>query len=168
MLYKVTADSIGRRYTCKQCRSALTVNEDGLVLADDAAPPSVRTERPTAGGAPSRKMTRPRRRAEVAERTPARSTADANAPFDVIDLFAFRRYLSPTVIPIVYWLGLAGIVYLSIGMAQQLVSATDAIIFVIRLVAAVLGLRIGCEVILAVFRIHDRLERMNRSGAEEE
>lgn len=97
--------------------------------------------------------------------------------FSFGDLFQFEKMVAPTVLKIVYWLGLVGIViYLLVAMAGALTmmdynAATGLGTMLLAIVGAafaVLFWRIMIEVYMVLFGIHERLgevrDRLNERG----
>ena len=76
---------------------------------------------------------------------------------------SFNEFVTPTIIPLVYWIGIAGIV---LGVLGSLFSGFMA--FVGALIGGVIGLvvwRVWCEVMLILFRIHSDLGQIARNTA---
>jgi hypothetical protein len=86
---------------------------------------------------------------------------------DFGDLFSFDKKLAPQLIKPIYWLGTALIVvsaiyiFLWFGFGNMLSHFFDGVGFMIYAVffavVGILGLRIGAEVTLAIFEIHEKL-----------
>ena len=81
------------------------------------------------------------------------------------DLFSFDKKIAPAIIKPIYWVGLvlivlAGILYFFMGFFSLFShfgwGAWAMIASIVWVVFGVLGLRVGAEVCLAVFEIHDR------------
>ena len=86
---------------------------------------------------------------------------------DFGDLFSFDKRLAPQLAKPVYWIGSVLIVlsaiyiFLWFGFGNMLSHFFDGVWYMIYavffLVVGILGLRIGAEVTLAVFEIHEKL-----------
>ena len=91
------------------------------------------------------------------------------------DIFVFDRMVAPTLIKILYWLGLAGVVLAGIGimfsgglmggghgMGQQATGLTFAsfLMGLVYIVFAGLFWRVLCELLIVVFEIHARLREI--------
>jgi hypothetical protein len=167
----VTPQHVGRRIACKKCGAALVVEADGIQLVEAARepdPPQTVSERvasPTSSGskpelAPSQ--------SEVTEIQPAlpRAPARGNA---FVDFLLFRRMLTPILIQVVFWIGV-GYFALTGGatlVGTLLLRGIDLWTIVLAVLAAlaqlILGpllLRVGCEAILVLFRIHETLREI--------
>jgi hypothetical protein len=82
------------------------------------------------------------------------------------DLFSFDKRIAPTIIKPIYWIGLVlivlgGIISFFAGFfglfSHFMAGLWTMITSIIGVVFGVLGLRIGAEICLAVFEIHDRV-----------
>ena len=75
------------------------------------------------------------------------------------DFFSFEKLITPTVIKIVYWIGLVVIILASLFSFFQMISV-DGLYALLTLVGMVLGLlfwRVFCEGIIVVFNMLARL-----------
>jgi len=82
------------------------------------------------------------------------------------DLMNFNKFVAPTLIKIVYWIGIVGIILAVLGALATVMSmmSYDAaralgmlIIALIGGAAAILMWRVMCEVWIVIFSINDRL-----------
>jgi hypothetical protein len=83
------------------------------------------------------------------------------------DLFSFDKKVAPAIIKPIYWIGLivialGGVIYFFAGFGKLFTvgfftGIWDMIVSVIFVVFGTLGLRIGAEICLAVFEIHDKM-----------
>lgn len=70
------------------------------------------------------------------------------------DVLFFDRMLTPSIITIVYWLLLAGVVLSALGVmfTQSLFGGLG------MLIGGVIGVRIWCELLIVIFKIHQNLQ----------
>ena len=78
------------------------------------------------------------------------------------DLLAFRKMITPTVIQVVFWIGvvicvLAGIIGIISGVAGTRGGGAQVLGGLLTLILGPLFVRIYCELLIIIFRIHDRL-----------
>lgn len=78
------------------------------------------------------------------------------------DMLGFEKLIAPTVIKILYYLGLAGIVLWTLYMiftafGEYAGGFTQVIMALVSFPFAVLGLRVVMELYTVMFGIHDRL-----------
>lgn len=78
------------------------------------------------------------------------------------DLTSFDKFLTPTLIKFVYWIGNAGIALMSLMMILSAFSymgrgAIQVIGAIIFLLVGLILWRVMCEGIILTFRIYDRL-----------
>ena len=79
------------------------------------------------------------------------------------ELLNFRKMITPTVIQVVFWLGIVAVV---VGGIWQMTAGGWAIL--IGLVSIVLGIllvRVYCEIIILLFRIYDSLRNIEGKGS---
>lgn len=82
------------------------------------------------------------------------------------EYLSFRRFITPTIIQVIFWVGIAGIVLWSLLMMLRGVdfgSGTLVLGGLLYLLFGSLFWRIWCELMLIIFRIHDELHLM-RTG----
>jgi hypothetical protein len=82
------------------------------------------------------------------------------------DLFSFDKKVAPAIIKPIYWIGLivillGGIIYFFSGFGKLFTvgfftGVWDMIVSVIFVVFGTLGLRIGAEICLAIFEMHEK------------
>ena len=77
------------------------------------------------------------------------------------DFLTFRKMITPTVIQIIFWIGvvycaIVGIVMITVGVSGR---GTGAAVLagVASLILGPLFVRVWCELIIILFRVHDRL-----------
>jgi len=77
------------------------------------------------------------------------------------DYLAFRRFITPVVIQVIFWIGVAVSVILGITMIAASAGAFRGAIGVVNglivLFVGPIAVRMICELIMAVFRIHEVL-----------
>jgi hypothetical protein len=190
--YAVNASVIGRTFACKNCGSALVVTAAGLDFNSPAPAAPAPAPMPAAapapaipGGAfdfdgpgggdsdrPGRKKKRARRDEEDEEEefVPRVAVRQRNTGGGLGAYLAFREFLAPVVIQVVFWL-LA--VLIVIGGFQRGLEMIDSrvttiqilggLVIVIGIPLMILSIRIYCEIILVVFGIYDRLGEINNA-----
>ena len=87
------------------------------------------------------------------------------------DLFSFDKKVAPSIIKPIYWIGMllivfANVVYFFAGFGKLFTGffftgVWDMMAAIITVIFGVLGLRIGVELCLAIFEIHEK----NSSGS---
>ncbi|GAB4508485.1 MAG: hypothetical protein Tsb0026_07180 [Sulfuricaulis sp.] len=76
------------------------------------------------------------------------------------DLLSFNKMITPVFIHVIYWIGIAAVLLNGIG------GVVGGAGVVRRVVVAVVGLivvRVGCEVLIVLFRINDNLAALRNS-----
>lgn len=79
------------------------------------------------------------------------------------EFLGFDELVTPSIISIIYWIGIVGIV---LSVLVSLFGGFTA--FVASLIGGAIGLvlwRVWCEVMLILFRIHDDLRQIARNTA---
>lgn len=78
----------------------------------------------------------------------------------VKDLFFFDRMLTPSIITVVYWLLLVSVVLSGLGImfTQSFVGGLGL------LVGGIVGVRIWCELLIVLFKIHQNLKTIADKG----
>jgi hypothetical protein len=87
------------------------------------------------------------------------------------DFLAFRKFITPVFIAIIFWVGVAGIVILGLLNFVQYVTVGTASFVMIGVAWLFLGIpilvviwRVFCEVAVVFFRILDRLDSIDRKA----
>ena len=89
------------------------------------------------------------------------------------DFLAFRKMITPTVIQIIFWIGviyciIVGIVMIAVGVAGDRGGGAPVLMGIASLILGPLFVRIYCELLIILFRIHDRLtEISNNTGSKQ-
>ena len=83
------------------------------------------------------------------------------------DLFSFDKKIAPAIIKPIYWIGivllvLGGIIYFFTGFGRLFTvgfftGLWEMVTSILMVIFGVLGLRIGSEICLALFEIHERM-----------
>lgn len=173
--YGVSPAHVGRRFKCKKCGAALAVAETGLVVeGGSAAVPAAAARRKPAAEPAAEAGGSFDYEAEAAEgrddyedagdrKSRSRARGAGKSP-GISALFSFDRMVTPSVLRILYFIGvilivLSGVAYLVLGLIS---GNTTAIL--LALVSALLGvplsilvLRIYFELIYVIFSINDHL-----------
>ena len=87
---------------------------------------------------------------------------------NIQDMTSFDKFLTPTLIKVVYWIGNAGIALMSLMMilsafsymGRGVMQVLGAIVF---FVVGLIFWRVMCEGIMLTFRIYDRLTEIRDS-----
>lgn len=80
-----------------------------------------------------------------------------------MDFFNFDRMITPTLIKVVFWIGLAASVLFGLGLLIGGGSSTVRIIGLVYLVLGPLMVRVYCEVLIVVFKMHETLHSIDDS-----
>ena len=89
------------------------------------------------------------------------------------DFLAFRKMITPTVIQVIFWIGvvycvIVGIVMIAAGVAGSRGGGAMVLTGLLTLILGPLFVRIYCELLIIMFRIHDRLtEISNNTGPKQ-
>ena len=75
------------------------------------------------------------------------------------DFFSFRTMITPIIIQVIFWLGVVGCVIMGLG---SLVGGR-ALYGLVLLVVGPIIVRIECELLILLFRIHDALQEIRAS-----
>jgi hypothetical protein len=75
------------------------------------------------------------------------------------ELFSFRKMITPTVIQIIFWILIA----VNVIAAIALIARGSALIGLIWLVVGPLIVRVYCEILIVVFRMHEALETISQN-----
>lgn len=78
------------------------------------------------------------------------------------DFLSFRKMITPTVIQIIFWIGvvycvIVGIVMIAAGVAGSRGGGAMVLSGVASLILGPLFVRVWCELVIILFRVHDRL-----------
>ena len=68
------------------------------------------------------------------------------------DYLTFRKMITTTIIQIIFWIGVAGMVVAGLASMGESVIGGLAIIFF-----GILGVRLNCELLIVIFRANDTL-----------
>lgn len=94
---------------------------------------------------------------------------------DLNDLLTFKKMITPTIIQIIFWIGvvicvIGGIVGIVVGAVRN--TATGVSYGLITLIIGPLAVRIYCELLILVFRINDTLteisNKMDRQQSDDQ
>jgi len=85
------------------------------------------------------------------------------------DYLTFDKFITPVIIQILFWLGLAGIVILSLifiaaGANSPFGGGGAVLIGLIYLLLGPIFWRVWCEWMLVMFRIHEELKLIRQQG----
>ncbi|GGB08610.1 hypothetical protein GCM10011491_40810 [Brucella endophytica] len=83
------------------------------------------------------------------------------------DFFVFEKFLTPVLVKIVFWVGVAGVVLVPIFAYQR--SFSDATLpnivgSLLMLVGTLIAWRVFCESLILLFKIYDRLTEIRDQG----
>jgi len=149
-VYGVSAQHVGRQFNCRKCNAALVVAEDGLQLAGAA------TQRVDASEAAAEEE-----HLSDTARVAPRPRRGRTAGGGLGDYLTFRKFIVPLIIQIIFWLFAALSIIAGLGMLYLAISQKLGLFAVLEglfvLVAGPLMVRIYCEILIVIFRIHDTL-----------
>jgi len=74
------------------------------------------------------------------------------------DVLAFRKLITPLIIQLVFWLGVIGVFVWSVAVIDS-----SPLVALLGLVLGVVSVRVCCELLIVVFRIHGTLEEIRRN-----
>ena len=78
------------------------------------------------------------------------------------DFLAFRKMITPAVIQVIFWIGVAvcvlgGLVAIIQGAGGRYGGGEQVLSGVLMIILGPIAVRIYCELLIIMFRIHDRL-----------
>ena len=83
------------------------------------------------------------------------------------DFLAFRKMITPTVIQVIFWLGVVGCVIMGLSVLSQgetlafvAPGVSPTLIAILILVLGPLVIRIYCELLMVLFRIYESLRNI--------
>jgi len=77
------------------------------------------------------------------------------------DFLAFRKMVTPVLIQVLFWLGTVSLIVGSVAVMNR----GNLLEGLIVLVGGVLWLRVGCEIVIILFKMHECLEDIRRDRA---
>jgi len=69
------------------------------------------------------------------------------------EFLAFRKMITPVIIQVVFWIGVACCVLGGLGVMMQ--GGMQTLVGLIGMLVGILAVRIYCELLILLFRIHD-------------
>ena len=81
-----------------------------------------------------------------------------------LDLFAFRNFITPILIQIIFIFGVIIIIFLGVGLFIQ---GKESILGIFVMLFGWIPLRIVCELAMLNFRIHDELVTLNKTMSKQ-
>jgi Domain of unknown function (DUF4282) len=81
------------------------------------------------------------------------------------DFFAFRRMITPTIIEIVFWIGLAITAFIGLALLIAGGRAADRLFGLFFLIFGPLAVRVYCEILIVIFKVHETLLAIERNTA---
>ena len=85
------------------------------------------------------------------------------------DFLAFRKMITPTVVQIVFWVGLVGIVIVALGIINGTstiglpIPVSPVAVAILWLIVAPLILRFYCELLIVLFRMYESMRAIERN-----
>jgi predicted Zn finger-like uncharacterized protein len=174
--YNITEAHVGRKFRCKNCQSALQVTDAGIEY--QTAPAA--TAGP-AGGAfnfgPARDDDEDRGRRPARARRddddedddrPIRSYRRGAGDTGLTEYLTFRKFLTPVVIQLLFWL-LSGLtVVAGVGLAVGVGRGVPAMPVqgILLVLLGPLLIRIYCELLILSFRLYDVFQDMSKAAQE--
>jgi ribosomal protein S27AE len=174
--YSITAQHVGRTFSCQRCGTPMVVHADGLhtaqspvaagAVGDQIQPQSAAQALPPAP--PPRGQVSPPDSSfgELVERPqPRRRVREGNA---FVDFLLFRRMIAPWVIMGLFWVGIMlailwGIIYIISGLvmlANKDIGPLGLVFMFLGVLVIIIGpfvVRLYAEFIIVVFRISETL-----------
>jgi predicted Zn finger-like uncharacterized protein len=170
--YSIKAEHVGRKVTCKNCQTALIVGEGGLEVRSEtgkfSSPSRPRVEEQPAAAPPEEAFA-----AAVAGGNGddgdynASSSRGRKKSGGMGDYLAFRKMIVPVIIQIIFWIFtilvlLGGLIYAGLSLISGkleiiLITVASACIIV---PLYILAIRMYCEIIIVIFRMHDTLNNI--------
>ena len=102
----------------------------------------------------------------VASPMPAAAAIPPSGPSPLGEFLAFRRMLTPVLIQVLFWIGIAGCVLTALGQLFMGFQTRSLIMGIfMALVTIVVGpivVRVYCELMILLFRIHDTLQEIKQ------
>ncbi|MBU9724246.1 MULTISPECIES: DUF4282 domain-containing protein [Bacillaceae] len=88
--------------------------------------------------------------------------------FDFQDFLSFNKMITPTIIKIIFYIGvgisvLMGLFQIIAGVASNFGGGLQVIMGLITLVVGPLFVRIYCELLILFFKMHESLNRINKN-----
>ncbi len=157
-VYGVGPQHVGRQFNCRKCSAALVVSEDGLQLAG-AATQRVGSNEPAE---------EPENLGDTARVAP-RVRRSRGLGGGLGEYLAFRKMIVPVIIQIIFYLfagisvviGLSYLIYLGIVQKGGLFVIFQGLVI---LLVGPLIIRIQCEILIVIFRIHDTLTEIKNAA----
>ena len=76
------------------------------------------------------------------------------------DLLSFKKMITPGFIHVIYWIGILAVLLNAIG---GVIGGAGIVSRVVMAVAGLIIVRVGCEVLLVLFRINENLAALRNS-----
>jgi hypothetical protein len=76
------------------------------------------------------------------------------------DLLSFNRMITPVFIHVIYWIGIAAVLLAGFGV---IAGGGGILKGLLAMVVGVIVVRVGCEVLIVLFRINDNLAAIRNS-----
>jgi len=82
------------------------------------------------------------------------------------DYLKFKKMITPVFIQVLFWLGVAGVVIA--GFATMFQGSYWVLAGLFQLVLGVISVRVGCEILIVLFRMYECLEAIREVQAPSE
>ncbi len=141
----------------------------------ESAPPEPPGQQPAAEPQPMPAPPEPRRQPAIQPgdfKSTGPQPRRRDEPAGFADVFLFRRFFAEMLVPVLFWIGLAGCIAGGIygaSIAAKLEGDAAIIAWIDAAILVFLGplvLRVGCEAILVLFRIHQSLQHRRMDDRE--
>ncbi len=76
------------------------------------------------------------------------------------DLLSFNRMITPVFIHVIYWIGIVAVLLAGFGVVA---GGGGILKGLLEMVVGVIVVRVGCEVLIVLFRINDNLAAIRNS-----
>lgn len=76
------------------------------------------------------------------------------------DLLSFNKMITPVFIHVIYWIGIVAVVLAGLGIVA---GGGNVLKGFLAIVVGLIVVRVGCEVLIVLFRINDNLSALRHS-----
>lgn len=76
------------------------------------------------------------------------------------EFFSFDTMIIPKIVPIIYWLLLAGVLFSGLGYIFSSFSLTGLLVGLLTMAIGALVARVWCELTIVLFKINDNIKKL--------
>lgn len=89
------------------------------------------------------------------------------------EFISFDKMITPSIIKILFWIGLImavviGLVSIGSGITSVYGGGAQVFMGIIIIILGPLTVRVYCELLIIIFKIHENLVEINKNGKEQE